>query len=380
MQKMASLLEAKYGELMAIEENKRLTQKMRSLINSVKRQNYLIMLDDDDEFKQELLKDTNESCEITFNDILSLSQTMQEVKDMAKKVAMTESSILIRGESGTGKELFARAIHNASRRSKKPFVAINCGAIPEELLESELFGYEKGAFTGANISKPGKFEIANGGTIFLDEIADLPLKLQVKLLRVIQEKEICRLGSNVTRKIDVRILSATNANLEERIKLNLFREDLYYRLNIIPIVIPPLREHKEDILYLANRFIQYFNIQFQKNIKGISKEASELLLTYKWPGNIRELENVIEFAVCLETKDEISGELIRRRLEKSYELIKNEPIAINRPESRDREREQFLNLLDKYRDLTHKEKVERICSELNISRATYYRRQKKYRQ
>jgi len=376
VQKMASLLEAKYGEIMAIEENKRLTQKMRSLINSAKRQKYLVMLDDDDEFKQELIKDTNESCEITFNDILSISQNMQEVKDMAKRVALTESSILIRGESGTGKELFARAIHNASRRSKKPFVAINCGAIPEELLESELFGYEKGAFTGANTSKPGKFEIANGGTIFLDEIADLPLKLQVKLLRVIQEKEICRLGSNINKKIDVRILSATNANLEERINLNLFREDLYYRLNIIPIVIPPLREHKEDITYLANRFIQYFNIQFEKNIKGISEEAINLLLSYKWPGNIRELENVIEFAVCLETKDEISAELIRRRLEKSYELIDREPVVISK--SGNREREQFISLMEKYCDLTNKEKVERICSELKISRATFYRRQKKY--
>jgi transcriptional regulator with PAS, ATPase and Fis domain len=376
VQKMASLLEAKYSEIMAIEENKRLTQIMKRIANSTKRQNYLVMLDDADELKQELIKYSNENCDITFDDILGVSQSMREVKEMARKVALTESSVLICGESGTGKELFARAIHHASKRSKKPFIAINCGAIPDQLLESEVFGYERGAFSGAHKSKAGKFEIADGGTIFLDEIGELPLKLQVKLLRVLQEKEICRLGSNNTKKVDVRIISATNANLEERIQNNLFREDLYFRLNILPIVLPPLRENHEDIIYLANHFLQYFNIQFEKEIKGFSKEAMELLLSYKWPGNVRELQNVMEFAVCLETRNKISEPLIRRRLEKSFDIIKEQQPTTDRLNNS--ESEIFISLLDKYKNIPNKDKVERICSELNISRATFYRRKKEY--
>jgi transcriptional regulator with PAS, ATPase and Fis domain len=192
----------------------------------------------------------------------------------------------------------------------------------------------------------------------------------------LQEKEICRLGSNNTKKVDVRIISATNANLEERIQNNLFREDLYFRLNILPIVLPPLRENHEDIIYLANHFLQYFNIQFEKEIKGFSKEAMELLLSYKWPGNVRELQNVMEFAVCLETRNKISEPLIRRRLEKSFDIIKEQQPTTDRLNNS--ESEIFISLLDKYKNIPNKDKVERICSELNISRATFYRRKKEY--
>ena len=373
LQKMASLLEAKYGEIIALEENRRLTQKMKSIVNSIKREKYLVMLDDDDEFKKELMKVAEKSCEITFQSILSVSSVLHEVKEMAAKISDIESPILIRGESGTGKELFARAMHNWGKRNKKPFIAINCGAIPDELLESELFGYEKGAFTGAHNSKLGKFEIANGGTIFLDEIGELPMKLQVKLLRVLQERELSRLGSNEVKKIDVRIYSATNVNLEKRMKENLFREDLYYRLNIFPIHIPPLRERKEDIAYLTDYFLNYYNNQYEKDIKGLSEEVREMFLAYQWPGNVRELQNVMEFAVCLETKDCLSGPLISRRLglkEEGSETLCQDG------ENYSKLRQDFSQLLNKYEQLSNKERIARICEDLNISRATFYRKKK----
>lgn len=378
VQKMASLLEAKYGELIALEENRRLTQKMKAIVNSTKRQNYLYLLDDADELKRELIRSAEDQCSITFGSILSVSGVMRELKEMAAKVAETESSVMIRGESGTGKELFARAMHQASKRSKKPFIPINCGAIPDELLESELFGYEKGAFTGAHAGKAGKLEIAEGGTIFLDEIGEMPPKLQVKLLRVLQDKELCRLGSNETRKIDVRIFSATNANLEERIRQNLFREDLYYRLNIFPLHIPPLRERKEDIEYLAGHFLQYYNSQFEKEIKGLSREVLELFLGYHWPGNVRELQNVMEFSVCLENRETLSEPLIRRRLN-----LKGSPspetsvkVADSKLRKITQEDQGFRELMDRYQSLPHKELVLQICRDMGISRATFYRKKK----
>ena len=378
VQKMASLLEAKYGELVALEENRRLTQKMKTIVNSTKREKYLYLLDDADELKRELIRSAEDHCGITFGSILSVSDVMQEVKEMAAKVAETESPVMIRGESGTGKELFARAMHQAGKRSRKPFIPINCGAIPDELLESELFGYEKGAFTGAHASKAGKFEIADGGTIFLDEIGELPLKLQVKLLRVLQEKELCRLGSNETRKIDVRIFSATNANLEERIRQNLFREDLYYRLNIFPLHIPPLRERKEDIEYLAQHFLQYYNSQFEKDIKGLSKEVLELFLRYPWPGNVRELQNVMEFSVCLENRETLSEPLIRRRLnlKEGESLETSENLVDSKPRNVTSEEQTLKELMNRYQSLPQKDMVLRICKEMGISRATFYRKKK----
>ena len=376
VQKMASLLEAKHGEIIALEENRRLTLKMKSVVNSTKREKYLVMLDDEDELKKELMKVSEDSYSINFQSILSVSAVMQEVKEMAVKISDTESPVLIRGESGTGKELFARAMHHSGKRNTKPFIPINCGAIPDELLESELFGYEKGAFTGAYSSKPGKFEIANGGTLFLDEIGELPMRLQVKLLRVLQEKELSRLGSNEVKKIDVRIFSATNVNLEERMKGNLFREDLYYRLNIFPLHIPPLRERKEDIEHLTNHFLCYYNNQYDKNIKGLSEEVHDIFLSYSWPGNVRELQNIMEFAVCLETKDYLSGPLIHRRLGRKLEISEE---LYSQGGIGSKERQDFCRLLMKYEHLSNKERVEKICEELDISRATYYRRKRKFR-
>jgi two-component system response regulator PilR (NtrC family) len=225
-----------------------------------------------------------------------------------KKVSDTLANILILGESGTGKELVARAIHENSSRSKMSFNPINSGGIPENLLESELFGYMKGSFTGAYADRPGIFEMARGGTIFLDEIGDLPPMLQVKLLRVVQEKTFRRIGGAEDIKVDVRIISATHQDLKEKVKKGEFREDLYYRLNVIPIFLPPLRERKEDIPLLINNFIEKYAQMFGKEIRTISSYAMELLMKYDFPGNIRELENIIERSVAMESSNIILPE------------------------------------------------------------------------
>lgn len=224
---------------------------------------------------------------------------MLEVFELIKMVADSNSSILLHGASGTGKELVARSIHYNSSRREKPFVSINCAAIPENLLESELFGYKKGAFTGANNDKKGKFQLANEGTLFLDEIGDMPLYLQAKLLRAIQEREIEPIGSETRLKVDIRIVSATNKDLNQEIKDGNFRKDLYYRLNVIEISIPPLRERKDDIPLLVSHFIQKYNERNKRNIERISPEAIRVLQAYNWPGNVRELENIIERSVLL---------------------------------------------------------------------------------
>lgn len=232
---------------------------------------------------------------------------MKEVYRLAKRVAPTSSTILILGESGTGKEVLAKYIHFQSNR-KGPFVAINCAAIPEELLEAELFGYEKGAFTGAIKSKPGKFEIANEGTLFLDEIGELSPKLQAKLLRVLQEKEVERLGGNSPIKVEVRIIAATNKDLEKEVREGTFREDLYFRLNVIPIRVPPLRERKEDIPLFINFFLRKICEREGIPLKRLSDEALKRLMEYNFPGNVRELENMIERLVILTEKDLITEE------------------------------------------------------------------------
>lgn len=239
----------------------------------------------------------------SFRDIIGSSSSLKDCLAIADKASKSTSTVLIRGESGTGKELIAKAIHNNSDRKEKPFVRVNCAAIPENLLESELFGHEKGAFTGAINRKPGKFAIADGGTIFLDEIGDMPRTMQIKLLRVLQEREFESVGGIVTQKIDVRVLAATNRNLELMIQEGEFREDLYYRLNVMSILLPPLRDRSEDISLLADGFINKFNKRLSKNIRGIDNEAILCLQHYKWPGNIRELENLIERAMnmCDET-------------------------------------------------------------------------------
>lgn len=234
-----------------------------------------------------------------FDNIVGNSEGMQEVFSLIEKVADTDSTILVLGESGTGKELVAKAVHYNSHRGTKPLITVNCAAIPEELLESELFGYVKGAFTGAHITKQGRFDTADGGTIFLDEIGDMSGKLQVKILRVLQERRFEPVGSTKTHEVDVRIITATNQNLEEAVKAGRFREDLYYRLNVIPIKIPPLRERPSDIPLLIQHFIDRFNKENEKSVEGMTDEAMEILENYSWPGNIRELENVVERVIVL---------------------------------------------------------------------------------
>lgn len=233
------------------------------------------------------------------NYFLSKSKGMEEILRLIKQIADTKTTIMIYGETGTGKGLAAQALHNLSCRKNKPFIKVNCAAIPETLLESELFGYEKGAFTGAVVNKPGRFELANGGTIFLDEIGDITPLMQVKLLKVMQEKEFERLGGIKTIKTDVRIIAATNKNLEDMVNEGLFRQDLYYRLNVVPIKMPPLRERKEDIPSLVEYFLKKCSYSSEKRKKDISKDALMQLINYNWPGNIRELENVIERCVVI---------------------------------------------------------------------------------
>lgn len=248
--------------------------------------------------------------------IVAESYAMKQVADIAIRVAGSSSTVLITGESGTGKELIARLIHEKSQRKNGPFVAVNLAAIPESLIESELFGYEKGAFTGADREKPGLIERAHGGTLFLDEIGELPLPLQVKLLRVIEEKEIQRLGGLKPKKVDFRLLTATNRDLEEMVKAGTFRDDLFYRINVIHIHIPSLRERKEDIPYLLEHFLKIYSAREAKKIKGFTREAYELLLRYHYPGNVRELENIVERAVVLSQGEYITTEELPLSLRK----------------------------------------------------------------
>jgi len=239
-----------------------------------------------------------------FKNIVAESESMKKIVELTKKVSQSEATtILIEGESGTGKDLIARSIHFQSSRRNKPFMEINCASIPENLLESELFGYEKGAFTDAKVLKKGLFELADGGTIFLDEIGEMPVGSQAKLLRAIETKSFKRLGGSRDIIVDVRIVASTNRNLERTVKEGKFREDLFYRINVIYIKVPPLRERKEDVIPLVNHFIQLFNVEFRKNVKGVSEEAMNILREYNWPGNVRELRNVIERAIILEGKD-----------------------------------------------------------------------------
>jgi DNA-binding NtrC family response regulator len=250
--------------------------------------------------------------------IVGSSRKMREAIEIMKKVSSTSATVLLVGESGTGKELAARAIHYNSPRRTKPFTAVNCAAIPENLIESELFGYEPGAFTGATSRSIGLFEFANGGTIFLDEVGDLPALMQSKILRVLQDKEIRRIGSRDNIKIDVRVVSATNRDLEQEIIRKNFREDLYYRLKVITIELPPLRERKGDIPELVNFFIRKYNQEFGKRIKGIEENAAKALVEYHWPGNIRQLESVIERALLVSETHIISVKDIRSELRSSH--------------------------------------------------------------
>ncbi len=305
-----------------------------------------------------------------FDEIIGKSKKMEEVFELIRTVAGSEAVVMIRGESGTGKELIARAIHANSKRKYGPLVALSCGALPESLLESELFGYEKGAFTGAQYSRKGRLEMANGGTLFLDEIGDISPKTQVDLLRVLQEKVIYRLGSTKPTKIDVRLVSATNRNLEEAISQGTFREDLYYRMNVLTINIPPLRERKEDIPLLANHFFHKFTIANAKKIEGISGEAMEILIGYNWPGNIRELENVIERSVVVCKTNEIIpddlSETVRKGIIKTG--AETDPRTLN-----ESEKKHVIKILDE-----NDWNISKSAKELGIDRVTLYNKIKKY--
>ncbi|MCG0276331.1 MAG: sigma 54-interacting transcriptional regulator [Thermosediminibacteraceae bacterium] len=312
---------------------------------------------------------------VTFDDIIHRSKKIKELIELAKTVARGDSTVLLRGESGTGKELFARAIHMESSRKDYPFVVVNCAAIPDTLLESELFGYADGTFTGAKRGgRPGLFEFAHRGTIFLDEIAEIPPHIQAKLLRVLQEGSVRRLGEMEEIRVDVRIIAATNRPLEEMVARGDFRADLFYRLNVIPIYLPPLREHKEDIPVLVDYFIKKFNQKFNKSVQGISRDALELMLNYSWPGNIRELENVMERAMNL-CKDHI---------------IKAKDIIINTPPILFSQTGKNLHLKD-IKDMVREAEKEALLIALNqggsarkaakilgVSHTTVIKKMKKY--
>ncbi len=253
--------------------------------------------------------------EIHFNEIIGQSSSIKQVKEIGRQISEKNADVLINGESGTGKELFARAIHSNGERKKGPFVSINCAAIPQDLLESELFGYEGGAFTGANKQgKIGKFELANGGTLFLDEIGDMPLYLQAKLLRVLENRVVEKVGGNRPIPLDIRIISATNRNLQEMIKNKEFREDLYYRLNVVPLSIPPLRDRKEDIRELIEYFLKKYNKKYFAKLNTINDEAWRILVNYAWPGNVRELENLIQYLCCVCKNEEVDKAVILKRI------------------------------------------------------------------
>ncbi|MBG9587599.1 hypothetical protein ABE26_11120 [Cytobacillus firmus] len=315
----------------------------------------------------------------SFHDVKGTSEAIQRVVEIAKRVAPSDSSVLLRGESGTGKEVFAQSIHQASNRKDGPFIAINCAAIPESLLESELFGHVKGAFTGSNADKPGRFEMANGGTIFLDEIGDLSLHLQAKLLRVVQERKIERVGDTKTTQINVRIITATHRNLEELVSEGQFREDLYYRLNVIPITIPPLRERKEDIPILVEYFLKSFSQKLFRSPKRLSKDVNEILLHYHWAGNIRELQNVVHHFMQLEIGDLVTIKSLPVYLSDLYKSQVNmnalqqiPAVTSGRRKKHSDEKEQILKLLDQFgRDTAGKKKV---AEQLHISLPTLYRR------
>jgi two-component system response regulator HydG len=268
--------------------------KIERILERIKEKKELARLSDENIYLRDELEE-----QFNYGEIIGKSKPMQEVYRTLEKVAPTDSSVLIYGESGTGKELIARAIHKLSPRKDKPFIRVNCGALVETLLESELFGHEKGAFTGAVKRKKGRFELAHQGSIFLDEIGDISANMQLKLLRVLQEKEFERVGSEETIHVDVRIMAATNKNLSELVQQDKFREDLYYRLHIIPIYLPPLRERKEDIPLLVNHFLKKLTSELNKPAKQITESVMERFISYHWPGNIRELENVLERAVVL---------------------------------------------------------------------------------
>ena len=317
--------------------------------------------------------------EYSFDNIISADPRMQEVFKLVSKILNNDITVLIHGESGTGKELVARAIHYNGKRQENSFVVVNCASIPRELLESELFGHEKGSFTGAHQRKIGKFEAADGGTLFLDEIGEMEMSLQAKILRVIQQKEFERIGGNTTIKTDVRILSATNRDLNQMVEDNEFRDDLFYRLNSFPIVVPPLRTRRGDIVILINHFIEKFNDKLGTNIKGVTKKALKILYDHNWPGNIREIENTIERCVILTDKSEIDVDVLPEQILSPIESVtldKNQQMFTEHSSIIPFEtlkREAIKHALER----TNGNVVE-AAKKLKIGRATLYRLMEKY--
>jgi len=302
-----------------------------------------------------------------FENIITKSPKMQRLIELIKVVGKSNATVLITGESGTGKELVARAIHSQSHRHNKPFIAVSCAALPESLLESELFGHEKGSFTGAYTQKKGKFEFANGGALFLDEIGEMSANIQVHLLRVLEEKEFTRVGGNEPIRVDVRVISATNKDLRKAIEKQEFREDLYYRLNVVNIELPPLRERKEDIPLLAEHFLNKFASENRKEVTGFSPDAMEFLLDYDWPGNVRELENAIERAVILAEDSLITiADLPQKNLSLAYSTTPRKAL-------KEVEKEHILNVLRETG-----ENYSEAARILGVSRMTLYKKAKEY--
>ena len=310
--------------------------------------------------------------EKAFENIVGQGTAMMQVFRLIEQVAPFDTSVLITGETGTGKEGIATAIHMLSKRNKKPFLKVNCAAIPENLMESEFFGYEKGAFTGAYTATPGKFEMANGGTLLLDEIGEIPLEMQAKLLRVLQEKEVQRVGSHHTIKTDVRIIASTNKNLEEEVAAGAFRLDLYYRLQVFPIDLPPLRERKEDIAPLVYHFIRYFNNRMGKQVQGIHERTMKELTDYDWPGNIRQLQHVLERAILVSNDGKIDH--IQLPVQ-----ITPKPDITNQHSSGDQNAYEKAQLLDALRSSHFKVSgPQGAAAKLNLTPAVVYGLIKKY--
>lgn len=342
------------------------------------------IFDDIQKISKNIVEVSNQYNRITLDDIHGTSQSIQSLKEYIKTVANSNSTVLITGESGTGKELIARSLHSSGNRKDKPLVVINCSAIPDSLLESELFGYVKGAFTGAdNNGHMGKFELANGGVIFLDEIGDMPLYLQAKILRVIQEKKIERIGSNKSIDLDIKIIAATNADLRQKIKEKKFREDLFYRLNVIPIQTCPLRERREDIEPIVKKLIEKYSVISGKKEIDIDEKAMKILLDYDWPGNVRELENVIELIMntCGEA-DRVTVSMLPENIKLSknkniiLEEIKKESFEILEDEFCEIEKNYIIKGLEKYGNSTEGKKI--LCDKMNIGLTTLYRKLKKF--
>ena len=332
----------------------------------------VISVKDIKQIKKLVKEATVSEIETHLSQIIGDSPKMKALKAMALHVAPSKATLLIQGESGTGKELLARAIHQSSKRKGNAFIAINCGAIPENLLESELFGYEEGSFTGARRGgKLGKFELAHNGSIFLDEIGDMPLHLQVKILRVLQERRVERVGGTRSIPIDVRIIAATHRDLDDMVKTGEFREDLYYRLNVIPLTIPPLRERLEDVPILVQYYLDYYSTVTDRSVSGITQETIDILANYQWPGNVRELGNVVEYCVTMVAGGEITSDILPQRIK-----------TVNNPESQNSslnlkllEREVIMKALTLVDNEGHKGDAAKL---LGISRATLYRKIKEY--